>query len=74
MRWLTGKALLAMFGLGVVLCVVWLVSGKMGNWPVSGVVVLGAWLPLQVWHAATGRTHRAAGVDAEPGATADGDI
>jgi hypothetical protein len=63
-----------MFGLGFVLCVIWLVSGKMGDWPVNGMVVFAAWLPLQVWHAAAGRTPKAVVTDPEPGAAADGGI
>jgi hypothetical protein len=64
LRWLVGKALMAMFGLGVLLCIFW--WGSIGKHkfqnpqlPYSGVAVLIAWLPLQVWHAAAGRRARA---------------
>lgn len=50
MHWLAGKALMAMCGLGVVLCVVFWGAGKFGDWPVGGLVVLAAWAPLQLWH------------------------
>ena len=48
MSWLVGKLLMAMIGLGVVSVIVWSPSGKLGDWPVAGVVLLVTWLPLQL--------------------------
>ena len=58
MHRLTGGLLMALCGLGVVLCVIWWASGKLGNWPTGGMVLLATWLPLQVWHASLTRRGR----------------
>lgn len=72
MHWLVGKAIMTLCGLGVVLCVIWAGAPKMGDWPVGGMIALGAWLPLQIWHAKAGRMVHVVVVKAKPDDAANG--